>query len=231
MAQPLHKLTSGENVSKKKAAIKWDSSCQQAFDDLKKLCTTVPILAYANFSKLFRLHTDACGMGLGAVLYQTREDGAEVVIAFASRSLGKAESHYPAHKLKFLALKWAVVEKLHKCLYGLTFDVYMDNNPFTYVLTTAKLDVASHCWVTSLANYNFRLHYRVGKTNIDADALSRVSWPGCMPDSSGTHPKVTTAAVQAVQEAALQEPTSPIEANSSDLHVLDIPQDSKQLPA
>ena len=71
VACPLHKLTSGENAGKKKAAIKWDSRCQQAFDDLKTLCTTAPILAYANFSKPFKLHTDACGTGLGAVLYET----------------------------------------------------------------------------------------------------------------------------------------------------------------
>ena len=86
-------------MGKKNAAIKWDSRYQQAFDDLKKLCTTALILAYANFSKPFKLHTDACGTGLGDVLYQTREDGTEAVIAYASRSLSKAESHYPAHKL------------------------------------------------------------------------------------------------------------------------------------
>ena len=51
VAWPLHKLTSGENVGKKKVAIKWDSRCQQAFDDLNALCTTVPILAYVNFFK------------------------------------------------------------------------------------------------------------------------------------------------------------------------------------
>ena len=71
VACPLHELTLGENVGKKKAAIMWDSRCQQAFDDLKILCTTAPILAYANFTKPFKLHTDACGIGLGAVLYQT----------------------------------------------------------------------------------------------------------------------------------------------------------------
>ena len=183
VARPLHKLISGENAGKKKAAIKWDSGCQQAFDNLKTLCTMAPILAYANFSKPLKFHTDACGTGLGAVLYQTQEDSTKAVIAYASRSLNKAESHYPAHKLEFLALKWAVVEKFHEYLYGSTFDVYTNNNPLTYGLTTAKLDAASHCWVTSLANYNFRLHYWAGKTNIDADALSRVSWPECMPDS------------------------------------------------
>ena len=141
VAWPMHELMSGENVGKKDAISKW----QQAFDDLKALYMTVPILAYANFSKLFKLHTDACGMGLGAVLYQTREDGTEAVIAYGSRSLSKAESHYPAHKLEFLTLKWAVVEKFHKYLYVLTFDIHIDNNPLMYVLTTAKLDAASHC--------------------------------------------------------------------------------------
>ena len=222
VAWPLHKLTSGENAGKKKAAIKWDSRCQQAFDDLKALCTTVPILAYTDFSKPFKLHIDACGMGLGAVLYQTWEDGTEAVIAYSSRSLSKAESHYPAHKLEFLALKWAVVKKFHKYLYGSTFDIHMDNNLLTYVLTMAKVAASS------LANYNFRLHYRTGKANIDADALLRVSWPGCMPGNTSTCIKVTA---EAVQEAVLQGPASPTEAYSSELHVLDVLQDSNQVPS
>ena len=113
----------------------------------------VPILVYADFSKLFKLHTDACGTGLGAVLYQTMEDGTEAVIAYVSRSLSKAESHWPAHKLEFLTLKWAVVKKFHKYLYGLTFDVDTDNNLLTYVLMTAKLDAAivgSPAWKTTI---------------------------------------------------------------------------------
>ena len=188
-----------------------------------------PILVYADFTKPFKLHTDACGTGLGAVLYQTQEDGTKAVITYASRSLSKAKSHYPAHKLEFLTFKWAVVEKFHKYLYELTFDMYTDNNPLTYLLTTAKLDAASHCWVASLANYNFWLHYWAGKPNIDVDALSRVSWPGCIPDNSGTHLKVTAAAMSAVQEAALEGPLSPIEVYSYNLHVLDAVQDSQQV--
>ena len=163
-----------------------------------------PILAYVDFSKPFKLHTDACGSGLGTVLYQTHEDGMDAVIAYASRSLSKGESHYLAHKLEFLTLKWAVVKNFHEYLYGLTFDVYTDNNPLTYILTTAKLDAASHHWVSSLVNYNFQLYYWARETNIKADTLSRVSWPGCMPENSGTHLTVTAAAVWAVQEAVLK---------------------------
>ena len=93
----------------------------------------------------------------------------------------------------------------------------------------AKLDAASHWWVSSLANFNFWLYYRVDKTNIDADDLLRVSWPVCMPDNSGTHLQVMAATVQAVQEAALKGSTSPMEAYSCNLHVLDIIHDSQQV--
>ena len=131
-------------LARKKAAIWWNNRYQQAFDDLRRLSTTAPILAYADFIQPFKLHTNACGSGLGAILYQTCENGTDVVIAYASSSLTKAQSHYPTHKLEFLALKWAVVEKFHEYLYGLTFDVYTDNNPLTYILTLAKLDAVSH---------------------------------------------------------------------------------------
>ena len=97
------------------------------------------------------------------------------------------------------------------------------------MLPTAKLDAASHHWIASLVNYNFWLYYQARKTNIDVDALLRVSWPGCMPDNSGTHLEVTAAAVQAVQEAALKSPASPIKVYSCDLHILDIVQDSQQV--
>ena len=49
--------------------------------------------------------------------------------------------------------------------------MYTDNNPLTYILTTAKLDVTGQRWVASLANYNFKIFYKSGKLNVEADAL------------------------------------------------------------
>ena len=66
--KPLHKLILEENISKKQNSIKWDPECQEAFNRLKELCTTTPILAYADFEKPFKLHTDASALGLEAVL-------------------------------------------------------------------------------------------------------------------------------------------------------------------
>ncbi len=48
-----------------------------------------------------------------------------------------------------------------------------DNNPLTYILSTAKLDATGQRWVAELSSYNFELTYRSGKKNLDADALSR----------------------------------------------------------
>ena len=106
------------------------------------------------------------------------------VIAYASRSVSKAESHYPAHKLEFLALKWAVCEKFHEYLYGSNlFEVYTDNNPLTYVLSSAKLDACGQRWVAKLPNYNFTIKYMSGLSNVEADALSRISWPEILADT------------------------------------------------
>ena len=97
-----------------------------------------PVLAYVDYSLPFKLHIDASSTGLGAVLYQN-QDGSDRVVAYASRSLKSSENNYSAHKLEFLALKWAVTEKFHDYLYGAEFHVVTVNNPLTYVFTTAKL--------------------------------------------------------------------------------------------
>lgn len=118
------------------------------------------------------MHTDASSHGLGSVLLQ-KQDGKERVIAYASRSLRPSERNYPAHKLEFLALKWSVTDKFHDYLYGNDFVVKTDNNPLTYVTTSAKLDATQHRWLADLANYNFTMEYRSGQHNMDADDLSR----------------------------------------------------------
>ena len=217
IALPLYELTSSENAAKMRVAITWNDRCQQSFDELKCLCTTVPILTYADFTKPLKLHTNACGSGL----YQTMMMGLMPSSPMPAGVWPRSIPIYPAHKLEFLILKWAVVKKFHRYLYGSAFDVYSNNNPPMYILTTAKLDTASHHWVASLANCNFQLYYRVGKANVNADALSRVALPMCIPNTFGTHHWVTAVAVQAVQEAAIEGPTQLIKVYSCDLSVMD----------
>ena len=182
IARPLNDLLIGNSPKEKPkkgrkprstgTAFVWEAAQQEAFDTLVSKLINPPVLAYADCRQPFKLYTDASSSGLGAVLYQ-QQDGLDRVIAYASRSLKPAERNYPAHKMEFLALKWAVTDKFHDYLYGSTCEVLTDNNPLTYILTTAKLDATGQRWVAALSNYNFTLTYRSGAQNIDADTLSR----------------------------------------------------------
>ena len=151
----------------------WEVEQQTAFDTLIEALSSPPVLGFADFSLPFELHTDASTSGLGAVLYQVQK-GKRRVIAYASRSLSKSEQNYSTHKLEFLALKWAVTEKFYDYLYGNHFEVKTDNNPLTYVLSTAKLDATGHRWLAALSTFDFNISYISGCSNVEADALSRM---------------------------------------------------------
>ena len=79
---------------------------------------------------------------------------------------------YSFAKIELLALKWSVCEKFKDYLLGSKFMVYTNNNPLVYV-KTSKLGVAKICWLSELALYDFNIIYRMGKSNLVANALSR----------------------------------------------------------
>ena len=153
----------------------WGAQQQDAFDNLKRQLISFPILGFPEYNMPFEVHTDASSKGLGAVLYQEQK-GTKRVIAYASRGLTRSEKNYAVHKLEFLALKWAITERFYDYLYGSKFKVYTDNNPLTYVLSSAKLDATGQRWIASLAQFDFSICYRSGLKNGDADALSRLPY-------------------------------------------------------
>lgn len=168
------KGTSSGQLSSK-TPVQWTPEHSAVVSRLVDTLTSPPILAYPDFNLPFVLHTDASNEGLGAVLYQQQGNKLRV-IAYGSRTLTPAEKNYHLHsgKLEFLALKWAICDKFRDYLYyAPTFTVYTDNNPLTYILSTAKLNAVGHRWVGELADFHFTIRYRPGKSNADADTLSR----------------------------------------------------------
>ena len=94
--------------------------------------------------------------------------------------MNETEQRYHSNKQEFLALKWAVTEQFHEYLspYGKNrneFVVRTDNNPLTYIFSSANLDAAGQRWVARLTSYNFSLEYQKGKDNTMADFLSRMN--------------------------------------------------------
>ena len=158
-----------------KEKITWSVELQQILDGLLDYLQSPQVISYPDWNLPFFMTTDASGYGLGSVLYQT-QNGVDRVIGYASRTLSEAERNYHFHsgKLEFLALKWSITERFADYLkFGKPFVVYTDNNPLTYILTSAKLNAVAMRWVNDLADYEFSIKYRAGKLNADADYLSR----------------------------------------------------------
>ncbi|XP_076131023.1 retrovirus-related Pol polyprotein from transposon opus [Alosa pseudoharengus] len=184
LAAPLHRLVAelanvGPRKGPQKASIRtWPSECQASFENLKTKLTTAPVLAYADFALPFILEVDASYGGLGAVLSQ--EQGGRVrPIAYASRGLRPAErnmQNYSSMKLEFLALKWAMTEKFREYLLGHKCTVYTDNNPLSH-LASAKFGATEQRWLGQLASFDYEVKYRSGRSNKNADALSRLHLP------------------------------------------------------
>ena len=93
----------------------------------EEACTSTPILAYAEFRKLLKLHKNACMFGLATILCQNQNETGRI-IGYVSRTLSKIECKYLANKLEFLALRSVINVQIHEYLYGKTVIVYMDNN-------------------------------------------------------------------------------------------------------
>ena len=106
--------------------------------------------------------------------FYREKDGLKQVSAYASRALGKVDHNYPTHKLQFLALKWAITDKFKDYLFGAKVVIYTDNNPLTYILSTAKLDATGYRWPAALGAFDFIIKYKPGTWNIKADILSRL---------------------------------------------------------
>ena len=180
IAAPLYDLTSGDNKDKKSEYVNLSPEAREAFDRLKAACLQAPIFSFPDFNKPFLLGMDASGRGLGAVLSQKQADGRYHPITYASRVMNETEQRYHSNKQEFLALKWAVTEQFHEYLlpYGKNrneFVVCTDNNPLTYIFSSANLDAAGQRWVARLTSYNFSLEYQKGTNNTVADFLSRMN--------------------------------------------------------
>ena len=177
IACPLHALT------KKDVSFVWSPECQSAFEQLKSLLQTSPILCFPDFSKPFLLETDPSGMGLGAVLAQEQPDGKVHPVAYASRSLQKHERNYGITELEGLGVVWAV-KHFRAYLYGHKCTVYTDHEALKSLLNTPQPSGKLARWGMALQELDLKIVHRSGKHNANADALSRYPLPG----SSDYHP-------------------------------------------
>ena len=203
VAEPLFALT------RKNASFKWNEACCKAFEQLKTLLTSAPLLIFPNFGKAFHLETDASALGLGAVLAQQNEAGHVAPIAFASRTLQKHEKNYCSSELEALAVVWAV-RHFRPYLYGHTCQLYTDHQALKSLMNTPHPSGKLARWGLAIQELDLHIHHRPGKTNRAADALSRLQTQ--ILDSS----KETKSNELVVQAKDGEETISQLTAENSD---------------
>lgn len=195
LAKPLTSYLRGENgrTAKKDSSVRKICLNKEALDAFGKLKTSLisqdVVLAYPDLSKEFHLTTDASNYALGAVLEQSGKP-----ITFLSRSLSETEEKYATNEKEMLAIIWAL-DSLKFYLYGTAkVIIFTDHQPLTFALHNKNNNARLRKWKCRLEEYDYELRYKPGKSNIVADALSRIptveinaTSVTCHSDESSSH--------------------------------------------
>ena len=165
IAIPLNQLL------KKDMKFKWANKHQEAFDTLKEKFCEEPLLQRLDFSKPFILTTDASGYAIGGILCQGKI-GKDKSISYASRSLNENEKKYDTYEKEALAIVYCVTY-FRPYLYGRKFTLITDHKPLVWFQNSKDPCSRVTRWKLKMAEYDFDVTYKAGKTNINSDALSR----------------------------------------------------------
>lgn len=160
---------------KKGQTIVWTQEANDAFDNIKELLTSAPILASPDFSKRFFIAADASNRGVGGVLFQ-EEDGLEHPIAFCSKSLNKCQRNYTTTEKELLAIVYSV-DKFRPYVEGTEFTVITDHSSLKWLNTMKDPSPRLARWIVKLSQHKFDIVHRSGSLNKVADSLSRI--PEC----------------------------------------------------
>ena len=163
--KPLYELLKLHN------RFQWGEVEQQAFELLKKDLAKFPVVCHPNYDFPFKVQTDASDDGIGAVLTQFI-NGKERIIKCTSRVLQPFEKKWCPREKEALAVIYAC-ESFRPFILHTFFTIQTDHESLQFLLK-AKSPARLVRWSLKLSEFNFKIEYRRGSANANADALSRL---------------------------------------------------------
>jgi len=179
---------------------------------LKEKLINAPILRYPNFEKVFILTTDSSQFAIGSILSQGIL-GQDLPIAYASRTLNKAEQAYSTTEKELLSIVWAV-KHFRTYLLGREFKIFTDQQPLTWLFNVKDPGSRLMRWRLKLAEYNYEVAYKPGVTNTNADALSRIDGVNIIRIRSQTSQEDKSITLKSFEEY-MEDPASQNVKNSN----------------
>nr|GEU94899.1 putative reverse transcriptase domain-containing protein [Tanacetum cinerariifolium] len=154
-------------LTQKSKTFGWVEEQEKTFQTLKDKLCNVPVLALIDEPEDFMVCCDASGLGLGCVLTQRGK-----VISYASRQLKIHEKNYTTHDLELGAVVFAFKIRRHY-LYRTKSLIYTDHKILQHIFNQKELNMRQRRWIEIFSDYDCKIRYHPGKTNVVADALSR----------------------------------------------------------
>lgn len=160
------------HLLKKDSKFVWSDEQENAFVHLKKELVQRPTMALYNPEAETEVHTDACRIGIGAILLQRTDSGPFRAVAYFSRQTSNDEQKFTSYELETLAVVSAL-QKFRVYLLGLEFKIVTDCNSLRATFEKRDLIPRVARWWSQLQEFNCHIEYRAGEKMSHADALSR----------------------------------------------------------
>ena len=174
----------------KGAAFEFASAMEDTVRTLLAELAAPPILVFPDWdavidmSRPLRLHCDASTAGLGTTLEQAQPDGSICPIVYISRATLDHEQNWIPMELEAGCVVWSI-RPLRRYLFGVYFLVFTDHQCLQQICKIGETEPRIQRWMEFLSACNFRLSYRRGQENANADFLSRLPLPPIADDVSG----------------------------------------------
>lgn len=149
-----------------------DENYVKCFNLCKTLLTNEPLLQYPDFEKEFVLTTDASNHAIGAVLSQG-PIGSDKPIAYASRTLNEHEINYSTIEKELLAIVFGT-KYFRPYIFGRKFTIVTDHRPLQWLFSLKEPNSKLVRWRLKLEEFDYKIIFKVGRLNSNADALSRI---------------------------------------------------------